>query len=143
MHLWSLCHRTYAFCSNNLFLHKEFKILTIFFITGSRSICFRMKFTIFSTPNTLPHRSIKLLISNNIMSISFPYFDCKSEKLKFEFMALFSKYFPLTKLNVVITNSFKIGCMFHYKDVVPKSIRTLGTRVHKRYKRVLSTMMLQ
>ena len=56
--------------------------------------------------------------------IPFPYFDCKSEKFKSELLVIFSKYFPQIKLNVVLTNSFKIGCMFHYKGVSPKSVHS-------------------
>ena len=54
----------------------------------------------------------------------FSQFGSKSEKFESELEVLLSKNFPQINLNVVLTNSLEKVCMFQYKDVTPKSIRS-------------------
>ena len=55
---------------------------------------------------------------------SFPYMGPTSEKLRSQLEILCCKFFPYVKLEIVFTNSSKIGSLFHYKDILPQSMRS-------------------
>ena len=54
----------------------------------------------------------------------FPYFGPKSEKLKKEILQLAAKYFPTVSVRIILSNKFKIGSFFNYKDRMPPAVRS-------------------
>lgn len=56
--------------------------------------------------------------------LSFPYFGVQSEKLRDELLALLTKYFSDVKFKIVLVNNFRVGNLFHYKDVLPTAMRS-------------------
>ncbi len=56
------------------------------------------------------------------MFFTLPYFGLKSEKLKLELRSSLSKFYPFIDFNIILTNSFKIGSFFWYKDKLPKGM---------------------
>ncbi len=56
------------------------------------------------------------------MFFTLPYFGLQSEKLKPELRSSLSKLYPFVDFNIILTNSFKIGSFFRYKDKLPKGM---------------------
>ena len=52
----------------------------------------------------------------------FPYFGSQSEKLKYDLMSLFNKYFKDHKLQIILTNNSTIGSLFNFKDKLTKGM---------------------
>ena len=56
--------------------------------------------------------------------IVLPYFGAKSINLKKDVVDLLAKYYPYLNLKVVLRNRFTISSLFHFKDRIPKCLRS-------------------
>ena len=106
-------------------MHSEFKFLDNFFIANGY-------------PLGLVHSQVKKFLDKiHVRSpivdpvqyakecyLSFPYFGVQSEKLRDELLALLTKYFSDVKFKIVLVNNFRVGNLFHYKDVLPTAMRS-------------------
>ena len=55
---------------------------------------------------------------------SFPYLGPTSTKLRSELEIICRRYFPFIKLEIILSNSHKIGSLFQHKDVIPRDLKS-------------------
>ena len=55
---------------------------------------------------------------------SLPYFGYQSEKLSKELTVLLHKFIPDVQFNIILSNNFRIGSFFNYKDKLPKAMQS-------------------
>ena len=67
------------------------------------------------SPSTDPVQNVKEYY------LSIPYFGAQSEKLQDELLVLL-KHFSDIKFKIVLVNNFRVGSLFHYKDVLPAAM---------------------
>ena len=119
----TLLFRGYNICSNYFTVHEEFQFLKNFFISnGFPSGLINTHIKKFLDKQYSPSIQIQDIPRNIYLSI--PYFGVQSEKLKHELNVLLSKYFTEVNFRIVLTNNFRIGSFFHYKDPLPKAMQS-------------------
>jgi len=119
----TLVHRAYNICTNFKDLHVEFDYLKQFFSQNG-------------FPTRLVETQIRRFLSRlynppavqysphkEPFYFSLPYFGHQSEKLKIELFSLLSEFYPQCSFNIILTNTFKIGSFFIYKDRLPPRAR--------------------
>jgi len=124
--LKTLLYRAYRVSSNYFVLHRELEFLKSFFKSNG-------------FPIKLIESHINRFLSNSIQPpppvatvsryssefyFSLPYFGHQSEKLKLELSNTLAKFYPTIKFHFILTNNFKLGSFFPYKDKLPKALRS-------------------
>ena len=126
----TLVFRSYSICSNYHDMHKEFNFLKDFFVSNGfpanlilsvikHFLDRRINNTTITTTTTVPDEA-----TEHIKYISLPFFGPQSEKLKNEILSLFNKYCSHFTIKVILSNNFKIGSFFNYKDKLPLCSRS-------------------
>jgi len=56
--------------------------------------------------------------------VKLPYFGFQSEKMKREISRTLSRFYPFVEFRIILTNDFRIGSLFNYKDRLPKTLQS-------------------
>ena len=127
----TLVFRSYSICSNYHDMHKEFKFLKDFFVSNGfpanlilSVIKHFLDRRINNTTTTTTTTTVPDEATEHIKYISLPFFGPQSEKLKNEILSLFNKYCSHFTIKVILSNNFKIGSFFNYKDKLPLCSRS-------------------
>lgn len=117
----TLLARAYGVCSNYSFLHKEFEFLVQFFRSNGYCSSFvKRQINLFLNRK---YSTDQPVVSNNkLLYVSMPYFGPQSVNLEKDLSKLLHKYFINIDFKIVLTNSFRIGSFFNYKDKLPTSM---------------------
>ena len=120
----TLLHRAWKICSSMTALCKELSFLVNYFQENGypkRLVYSQIRKFIRSTQhNDLPVTTVE----PKTIHASFPYLGPTSEKLRSELESITTKFFPFVKLELVFTNTLKIGSLFRYKDALPFNMRS-------------------
>ena len=120
----TLLHRAYNLCSSNMSLHSEIKFLQNFFENnGFPRNLFRSQVEKFFAKK-LDFQEPVSSVARKQMFFSMQYFGHKSILFKIELSNLISEYFCHIEPNLVLTNNFRIGSFFNFKDSLPKTMRS-------------------
>ena len=118
----SLIFRAYHISSNYFKFHQELIFLKNFFSNNGFP-----NHLIDTVTKKLLNKELDSAKSNQIQTVpkqeiyfKFLYFGVQSDRLKTELLALFEKYFPYIKPNIVLVNDYKVRNIFKYKDRIPK-----------------------
>ena len=121
--VYTLINRAYKVCSTYDNLHSELGFLCNYFKENGYSV---------NIVNSCVKRflskinSTLIAQSDNLQQFycSLPYFGAASDRMCNELKIIFKKYFPNIQLSIILTNDFKIGSFFRYKDTLPKVLRS-------------------
>ena len=120
----TLLHRAYNISSNYVNFHSEVEFLKKFFTDNGFPVGLFLthvkKFLAKKYDPIEPTSSS----ADNFIYFSLNYFGPQSEKLKTDLQALFQKYFTNVNFRIILTNSFKVGSFFNYKDRLPCDARS-------------------
>lgn len=120
----TLLSRAYGICSSFKLLHTEFDFLHNFFrANGFPSGLFYSQLRKFLDKKLVPQPTTHNTHESSVYC-SLPYFGYSSEKMSRELNVLISKYFLNLSVKIVLINNFRIGSFFHFKDSIPKALRS-------------------
>ena len=125
----TVLHRAYNICSSNLSLHQEIQFLQNFFETNGfpRNLFCSQVEKFFA--KKLDFKEPLVSVPRKQTFFSMQYFGHKSVLFKIELTNLIAEYFYHLQPNLVLTNNFRIGSFFTFKDSLPISMRS--SVIHK------------
>ena len=63
-------------------------------------------------------------VSKEVIYLSLPFLGNVSVKIKDTLLQNLQKFYPQINFKIILTNSFKIGSFFHFKDQMPTALRS-------------------
>jgi len=121
--LKTLINRAYVICSSYDNFHKEISFLKSYFVSNgySANLFYRYVRQFLDRKYSQFEHIVE---DRETFYLSLPYFGTQSEKLKKDLDVILNKYFSHINFTIVLSNSFRIGSFFSFKDKLPCALRS-------------------